>query len=171
MIFIALAVLFFMQPQQARQNPLDRLSFMVGHWTGAGTGTPGEGAGEFTFDWDLSRNVLIRRSFAEYPAAKDRPASRHDDLMIVFVEDGKLRGDYFDSENHTIHYSVAVSADGNSIEFLSDAIPSAPRYRLRYTKTTDANSLKLKFEIANPDTPAVFTSYIDAVLQRKGQNK
>jgi hypothetical protein len=158
--------LFAAQPQQTSQNSLDRLSFMVGHWTGAGTGTPGEGAGEFTFEWGLNRNILIRKSFAVYPATKDRPASRHDDLLIVFAENSKLRADYFDSENHTIHYSVAVAADGKTVECLSDAIPSAPRYRLTYARAGNENSLRLKFEIANPDKPAAFNSYIDAVLQR-----
>src|SRR5215831_15663978 len=95
-------------PQQTSPNPLERLSLVVGHWTGAGTGSPGEGLGESTFEWDLGRNVLIRKNFAEYAATKDRPASRHDDLMIVFTEGDKLRADYFDSEGHRIHYSVSV---------------------------------------------------------------
>ena len=59
-----------------------------------------------------------------------------------------------------------IAADGNSMEFLSDAIEAAPRYRLTYSKTGDADSMKLKFEIAPADKRDVFTSYIDATLRR-----
>src|SRR5262249_3280795 len=141
-------------PQQSK-SPLERLSLMVGQWKGEGTGAPGEGEGQFSFEWDLSRNVLVRKNFAEYPATKDRPASRHDDLMVAFVEDGKLKADYFDSEGHIIHYGVTISPDGKVVEFLSEPLPSAPRYRLIYT-LTGADSMKLKFEIANPDKPQTF---------------
>jgi len=168
MLFTIVALILSLHPglEQHSEKPLDRMSFMVGRWVGAGTGAPGDSQGEFSFAWGLSHNVLIRRSFAEYPATNGRPASRHDDLMIVFSEGGKLRADYFDNEGHTIRYSVMIAADGNSIEFLSEAIEAAPRYRLTYSKTGDADSLKLKFEIAPADRRDVFTSYIDATLQR-----
>jgi hypothetical protein len=168
MLFTVLAIVVSMQPlfgEQA-QKPLDALSFLVGHWRGAGTGEPGNSVGVFSFEWDLAKSVLIRKSFAEYPATKDRPASRHDDLMIVYVDAGKLKADYFDTEGHTIHYAVSVSADGKSLEFLSDKLPSTPRYRLTYTRAGGANSMKLKFEIADPGKDG-FTTYIDAALQRK----
>src|SRR5262249_51772308 len=120
-----------------------------------------------SFEWDLKQNILIRKSFAEYPATPDRPASRHDDLMVVFVEGDKLKADYFDTEGHTIHYLINVNAGKNSIEFLSEPSPAAPRYRLTYTGTGDANTLKLKFEIATAEKPGLFTTYIDAILHRK----
>jgi hypothetical protein len=63
------------------------LTFMAGHWTGEGTGAPGNSVGGFSFEWDLQKNILIRKSFAEYPATPDHPASRHDDLMVALVED------------------------------------------------------------------------------------
>ena len=171
MLFTILAVLISAQStiHLPEQKPFDDLSFMVGRWTGEGTGAPGNGVGEFSFEWDLGRNVLIRRSFAEYPATPERPASRHDDLMVVFVEAGKLKAEYFDSEGHVIHYRVMPAADSKSVEFLSEPPAGAPRYRLTYTKAGDPNSMKLKFEIANPDKnnkADVFTPYIDATLRR-----
>ena len=150
--------------QQPAQKQFDALSFLVGHWTGEGTGTPGTSEGEFSFEWDLSHNVLVRRSFAEYPAAQGRPASRHDDLMVVFLEADKLKADYFDSEGHVIHYAVNPSTDSKSVEFLSEPQPGSPRYRLSYTKAADPDLLKLKFEIANKGD--AFASYIDATLHR-----
>jgi len=168
MLSAVLAVFVAIQsaaPQQT--NPLHRLDFLVGHWTGEGSGTPGNSLGEFSFEWDLKQNVLIRRSFAEYPATKDRPASRHDDFMIVFAEDNKLKADYFDTEGHVIRYSITSTANGNEIQFLSDAVPRTPRYRLTYTKGNNPTSMKLKFEISSPDKPDAFASYIDATLHRK----
>src|SRR5690242_10921595 len=160
-----LAVFLSLQPpgQRPAPKPLDTLNFMVGRWEGQGTGAPGESLGEFSFDWDLMRNIFVRKSFAAYPATADRPASRHDDLLIVFVEDDKLRADYFDSEGHVIHYKVTVAPDSKSVEFLSDPLPDSPRYRLTYRKTDDANVMKLEFEIAN--SGGAFTRYIDASLQ------
>jgi len=168
MLFTILAVIISIQStvQQPAQKLFDALSFMVGRWTGEGEGVPGTGVGEFSFEWDLKQNILIRRSFAEYPATLDRQTSRHDDLMVVFVEADKLKAEYFDSEGHVIHYRVTPAADGNSVEFLSEPLSGVPRYRLTYTKLRDMNSMKLEFEIANPDQGEVFTRYIDAVLRR-----
>src|SRR2546423_14108692 len=121
MIATILAMIVGIHPavQQRLANPLEGLGFMVGKWTGEGAGIPDASAGEFSFEWNLKQNILIRKSFAEYAAPKDRPASRHDDLMVIFVEGDRLKADYFDSEAHTIHYAVTVAPDGNSIEFLS----------------------------------------------------
>src|SRR5207244_1665925 len=109
-------------------------------------------------------------SYAEYPATKDRPTSRHDDLMVVYSEPGErgLRGIYFDSEGHVIRYSVTVSANRNTAEFLSDSVPAAPRFRLTYSKI-DSTALGLKFETAPPDKPDVFAVYINATVRRKGK--
>ena len=41
------------------------LDFLLGQWTGAGSGTPGSSTGSFSFNRDLQGKVLIRRSFAE----------------------------------------------------------------------------------------------------------
>jgi hypothetical protein len=134
MLSTLLAVFLSVQSVAQRPAPksLDTLNFIVGRWEGQGTGAPGQSQGEFSFDWDLTRSILVRKSFAAYPATGDRPASRHDDLMIVFVEDDKLRADYFDSEAHVIHYKVTVAPDSKSVEFLSDPFPDSPRYRLIY---------------------------------------
>jgi hypothetical protein len=168
-LFALVPILISTQPivLQNVRNPLDRMNFLVGHWTGEGSGTPGNGAGEFSFEWDLKRSILIRRSFAEYPATKDRPASRHDDFMVVFIEANAVKADYFDTEDHIIHYVVSISLDGQSVEFLSEPLSGAPRYRLTYLKSGGTDSLRLKFEIANPDKPNVFTPYIDATLHRQ----
>ena len=82
------------------------------------------------------------------------------------MEGDKLKADYFDTEGHVIHYGITAAPNGKSIEFLSDAVPGSPRYRLTYTMLDRPDSLKLKFEIANPDKPNSFVAYIDATLHR-----
>jgi hypothetical protein len=62
--------------------------FLIGKWKGEGSGSPGQGAGEFSFTPDVQGKVLIRKSFAEYPG------SRHDDLTILYRENGALHAIY-----------------------------------------------------------------------------
>ena len=69
------------------------LQFLVGKWSGGGSGGPGQGTGDFSFTPDLQNSVLVRKSFAEYPPANGKPAFRHDDLMIV----------YRDAASHDFH--------------------------------------------------------------------
>jgi hypothetical protein len=138
----------------------------MGEWVGEGTGMPGEGAGGFSFAYDLQNTVLVRKNFADYPATKDRPAFRHEDLMIVYQEGGKTRATYFDNEQHVINYSVSVSVDSSSIVFVSDASASSPRFRLT-NKKSGTDKIAITFEIAPPGKPEAFTRYIEAKARRK----
>lgn len=137
--------------------------FLIGHWTGEGTGQPGAGTGEFSFTPDLQGKILTRHSFAEYPAAGSKPAFRHDDLMIVYHDDAtrELHAIYFDSEDHIIRYAVNPVAGG--VAFVSEGKPGEMRYRLTYTPT-GKDALKLKFEVAPPGKD--FAPYIDAGARR-----
>jgi hypothetical protein len=139
----------------------------MGEWVGEGSGKPGQGSGAFSFTTDLQGKVLIRKNYAEYPPTKDRPAFRHEDLMIVYRDDSgsQLHAIYFDSENHTISYGIKT-IDSNTVEFLSEVDPATPRYRLTYRKTS-ADTLSIKFEIAPPGKPDSFATYIEAVSRRK----
>jgi hypothetical protein len=140
------------------------LQFLVGQWTGEGGGGPGQGSGDFSFTPDVQGKVLVRKNFAEYPAANGRPGYRHDDLMIVYREGEahKLHAIYFDSEDHVIRYDVEAVKDG--VAFVSELSTSAPRYRLTYT-STGAKTLKIKFDIAPPGKE--FKTYIEAAARRR----
>jgi len=142
--------------------------YLLGDWVGEGGGQPGQGTGGFTFLADLQNHILVRKNHAAYPATKDRPASTHDDLMVVYRDSDNTppRAVYFDSEGHVIHYSVTASADHKTIEFVSEALPSSPRYRLTYF-VTGGGALTLKFEIAPPGKPDSFSTYIEAKAKRK----
>jgi hypothetical protein len=153
--------------QGGPQGPWSSLSFLMGEWVGEGSGKPGQGSGAFSFTTDLQGKVLIRKNYAEYPSTKERPAFRHDDLMIVYRNDSgsQLHAIYFDSENHTISYGIKA-IDDNTVEFVSEVNPATPRYRLTYRKTS-ADTLSIKFEIAPPGKPDSFATYIEAVSRRK----
>jgi len=144
------------------------LGFLIGEWTGEGGGQPGQGSGGFSFLPDLDKKILVRKNRADYPATKDHAAFTHTDLMILYRESGaiKLRAIYFDPEDHVIHYTVEPSSDGRAVQFLSDASPSNPRYRLTYTQT-GADTVAIKFEIAVPGKPDSFSTYIEAAARRK----
>jgi len=155
--------------QTSTTNPWDGWQFLMGEWTGEGTGAPGEGSGGFSFALDLQGKILVRRNHAEYPATKDRPALSHQDLMVVYAESGREpnRAVYFDNEGHVIHYTAQFSDGGKTLTFLSDAATSSPRFRLTYTKVDDS-TVSIKFEIAPPGKPDAFATYIQASAHRKG---
>jgi hypothetical protein len=142
--------------------------YLLGDWVGEGGGQPGQGAGEFSFHPDLQNRILVRKNYAAYPPTKDRPGFRHDDLMVVYrvSNNAPPRAIYFDSEGHVIHYSITASPDMKTIQFVSEALPSSPRYRLTYART-GSDSLTLKFEIAPPGKPDSFSTYIEAKAKRK----
>jgi hypothetical protein len=155
-------------PQQPPKNAFAPLQFLLGNWVGEGGGVPGQATGSFSFAADLQGTVVVRKSYAEYPATKDKPAYRHDDLMVIYADttNNQLRAIFFDNEGHTINYSIRAAADGSSIEFLSEAQGQSPRFRFAYQKAgTDA--VKLKFEIAPPGKPEAFQTYIEATAHRQ----
>ncbi len=152
--------------QQAPASKWSAWSEFIGTWQGAGGGQPGQGAGEFSLLPGLQGEVLVRRNYASYPAMKARPAFRHDDLTIIYKDGARTRADYWDSEGHVIHYAVRLSRDGRELEFVSDAVPGQPRYRLSYAKT-GRDEMKITFAIAPPSAPTEFKTYVVAAARRK----
>jgi hypothetical protein len=145
------------------------LQFLIGRWSGEGsTADQGAGTGAFSFTLDLQGKVLLRKNFAEYPAANGKPGYRHDDLMIVYHDGAShdLRAIYFDSEEHLIHYVIKPS--GSSVIFLSEGSQDAPRFRLTYT-SVGPDRLTLEFEIAPPGKD--FSTYIKASAHRDKSEK
>ena len=144
------------------------LEYLLGDWVGEGGGQPGQGTGEFSFHTGLQNRILVRKSYAAYPPTKDRPAYRHDDLTVIYKESDSapLRAIYFDNEGHVINYSINISLDRKTIEFVSDVLPSSPRFRLTYV-ITGSDTLTLRFEIAPPGKPDSFSTYVEAKAKRK----
>lgn len=158
---IALAL---MMPAWAQEDPWKPLQFLVGEWVGEGGGGPGRGGGGFSFAFDLQHKVLVRKNYAEYRAQSGRPAFRHDDLMIVYLDEQskRLRAIYFDSEGHTIRYAVAAS--GDAVVFESE--PAEPGTHYRLTCTPAGARMKGKFEMKAPGE-AEYKTYIDFAARKK----
>lgn len=132
------------QPGESARKKLD---FLVGKWTGiAGEkDTPqGAGQGEFSFEWQLNRKIMVRHNYAEYNSGP-----RHDDLMLIYLDppNDLPRAIYFDTEGHVIRYNVAFPSRDKAI-FESDGTQPGPRYRLSYW--LERASLHGTFEVAEP---------------------
>jgi len=160
------AMTFSAQPAKKAVS-WDDWQFLLGEWIGERGGQPGQGIGTFAFSLELQNTILVRKNHAEYPATKDRPAFSHDDLMVVHQEAGKpTQAIYFDNEGHVINYTVGFSEDKNGVTFLSELMPSAPRFKLTYTKG-EKDTVLIKFEIASPGKPEEFSPYLEAKAKRK----
>ncbi len=160
-MLVASAVTLLTGPAAFAEPPdaLKPYSFLIGEWRPVGSGEPGAGAGTAVFSRGLQDRVIVRTSYAEYPAGNGKPASRHDDLMIIFAgADGSVRADYYDNEGHVIRYSIRSPAPGEAV-FVSDASASGPRYRLGY-KLDPSGLLKGEFAIAPPGQPEAFKTYL-----------
>jgi hypothetical protein len=143
----------------ASPKPLEPLGFLLGEWVASGSGQPGEASGSATFARDLQDRVLIRKSYAEYPATAQAPASRHDDLMLIYASaDSTVQADYYDSEGHVIHYTASVPAPG-AVVFVSGASEGGPRFRLSYKLNAD-DILEGEFAISPPGKPDEFAPYL-----------
>jgi len=152
---------------QGAAPPADWKEFspLIGAWI-ADPPSPDTGVrGGFTLETALSGRVLVRKNWAEYPPSKDRSASRHDDLMVVYREGSGVRADYYDNEGHVIRYGVSVPTPGNYV-FLGDPREGQPRFRL--TQSIDAaGALSILFEIAPPGASNDFKPFIKATAHKK----
>ena len=108
-----------------------------GTWQGTETGALGQAEGEFSFQPELQGAVLVRHSYAEYPASKDKPAYRHDDLMVIYSNDDgkKTRADYWDNEG--MSFTTRFDMPAGRLVFASVPEEGGPRYLLSYVKTSD----------------------------------
>jgi hypothetical protein len=138
-----------------RPAPLAPLQFLLGAWEGIGDQAGATGG--FTFAPGVQDHVIIRTNYSNTPPRGGKPASRHDDLMVIYVDAGLVRAEYFDSEGHVLRYVADARPD--EVVFLSEIKPSEPRYRLSYTRGS-ATTLNGKFDVAPPGKPEMFAPYL-----------
>ncbi len=160
---------FALRPAVAAEaDPWQAWRFLLGDWKAEqGGGAPGQAsAGADSFHFELDQKILVRKSHSEYPATKDRPAFAHDDMMIIYPQasTGGTRAMYFDNEGHVIEYAAPTPSDGKVV-LTSEAVPSAPRFRLTYSKL-GADRISIKFEIAPPGKPEAFSTYVEGTARR-----
>ena len=151
------------QAPTSAADPFAPLRFLVGEWKGEGGGLPGQSSGAATFRFELEGKVLARRSYADMAAANGRPASHHEDLLWIFPEGSQLKGLYLDNEGHVIRYLVAAIPGG--VALTSEAGPG-PGFRLSYFQKAEA-LVSLRFEIAPPNKPGAFSTYLEAVTRKQ----
>jgi hypothetical protein len=167
-----IAILFVLATQlitaQKASNPWSKWDYLLGDWIGDGTGESGAAKGGFSIKADLDKNILVRTNHVEVAATKDRPASVHDDLMIVYSDNNgtSAKAIYFDNEKHVINYIVTYVESENTIILTSEIKAGAPRFRFTYKKIDDGK-IKMLFDIAPPDKPEVFSKYIEGTGHRK----
>jgi hypothetical protein len=134
---------------------LEPLRFLLGEWQGIGDQAGATGG--FTFSSSVQDRVIVRTNYSDTPATATSQASRHDDLMVIYVEGDAVKADYFDNEGHVIRYLVQLRP--NAVVFLSEIHPAEPRYRLTYTRADDG-TITGGFEIAPPGKPDAFAAYL-----------
>ena len=136
----------------------EKLRWLLGAWKGEGTGKPGEGAGTFAFYADLDGDIIVRKNHTEFPAAQNKPATVHDDLMVIYT-DQKTKSQaaiYFDNEGHTINYSVTYL--DNSVVFTSERSGNIPAFRLTYTPE-GKDTVDITFDMSRED--GKFVTYLE----------
>jgi hypothetical protein len=143
----------------AEPPELKPFAFLVGEWVSSGSGQPGAASGTAVFTRGLQDQVILRNSYAEYRATDAKPASRHDDLMVIYgIPGGGARADYYDNEGHIIRYILSSPGPGRAV-FRSEAGAGKPTFRLIYTLEADG-LLKGEFAIAPAGAQEAFTTYL-----------
>ena len=152
-------------PSKRPSWPFAGLQFLVGEWTGEGSGTPGQSsAGAWKLEADLAGQILVRTSFAEYPpVAGQKVPARHEDRMVIYAEGTAVKAIYFENEGHVIRY--LVTATGKSATFESEAGEPGPRFKLVYEQKA-AGSVSIVFSLAPPGSVA-YRPYVTGTSRRK----
>src|SRR5258708_12304570 len=86
------------------QSPWAKLEFLLGHWTGVAgekDSQIGAGQGDFSFELQLNRSILLRRNHSEYDSGE-----RHDDLLVIYLDPPNATPPppYFHAQEHLISY-------------------------------------------------------------------
>lgn len=148
-------VLSCVAAQAQTASRLEPLRFLLGEWQGVGDQAGATGG--FTFSATVQDRVIVRTNYSNTPATAGSPASRHDDLMVIYVEGDAVKADYFDNEGHVIRYLVQPRPGG--VVFVSEIRAGEPRYRLTYIRADDA-TITGGFEVAPPGRPDEFAAYL-----------
>ncbi len=144
--------------------PLATLAALVGTWDAQGGGAPGKGAaGTVTFAREVDGHAVVRRNVVTYPAAEGRPASTHEDLLVLYAEGSDTKGLYVDGESHVIRYAAAGTSPGKLV-LVSDPGPG-PRFRLTHDWSVPG-TLRIVFEIAPPGAKE-FKTYAEGRATRR----
>lgn len=146
-------------------DPWKPFHFLLGQWESKPDSMGAFGGS--TFSLELQNRILMRKNFANYPAANGKPAINHEDLLVLYQQPGNpFEASYWDNEGHVIHYLARMSENEDTLAMTSDVVPNSPRFRLSYIKM-GGDSLKVGFEFAPPGNPDAFKPYLTGMLHKK----
>jgi hypothetical protein len=158
-VLLGLLILATLPIYAADSDKLARLSFLIGTWDVDGA------AGSATFERSLNNHVIVRKSWATVPAGGGKPASKHEDLLIIFPYGEHLRAAYYDSNGYVVGYEVQTPGK-NTVVLVSDVMQGVPRARLTYT--LGANGvLAAKIDVAPAGKPDAFAPSMAWSSRRK----
>ena len=167
-IYAALFLSFLLYPgfiSYSQESNLAKFKFLIGEWVGTGGGSiSGKGEGGSKFKFDLDSNVIVRENYAQYPEQNNGAGYTHRDLMIIYYQSSKPKAIYFDNEKHVINYNIDFSE--NKVIFTSEEVKGIPQFRLTYEGAGE-NKMKLSFEMAPPNAPGKFGSFLTAEMHKK----
>lgn len=140
--------------------------FLIGDWTALNDPGAINATGGTTFSYEIMGDAILRRNFAEFPAANHMPASRHEDLMVIYASpDKSFHADFYDSEGHHIVYN-GQSAKPNEVDFTSEPQKDLPTFKLSY-KQVSTDTLAGSFGMAPPGKTSNFNTMMSWRLVRK----
>ena len=144
------------------------LAFLVGTWTGDEGGVMGKGTATISFTPELGGELLVRRHRIQYPPSRKVVGTTEEDFMVLYRDDaGKpARAVLFDTDHHEMHFTIEVSADGNTITLTSDAEPSVERHRMIWTRQ-GGDGLAFTGLLAPPESPDQFATQTAGTVHRK----
>jgi hypothetical protein len=141
---------------------LEAFGYLAGPWRDEHRdGEPGSSTdGGETWRLALDGEILVREGWCEFPESPQRPAYRHEDLLVVFVDsDRELRGIFWDNEGHLIRYrEVHADPDGKGVGLVSDPSSPGPRQWLKY-RFEEPDHFSAEFSLHPPGAPG-FVPYL-----------
>ena len=148
-------------------DPWAPFQFLLGKWSGIGSGHPGEVInGSTSFSFDLGKRIILRKNKAEYPPEAGGTSNVvHEDLMIIYSKptDSKFHAVYFDNEGHVFNYTVTVLTNPPGLVFDSIGTSDGMRYRL-FHKLGEKGTLITEFLIAPPGGD--YKMYVRGLLKK-----
>jgi hypothetical protein len=153
----------------AQSDPWAPLRVFEGKWEGPSSGKPGKGTTTREFRFEMNGRFLSQRDKSVYQPAD--PAAKpfvHEDFGF-FSYDANLKKvvwRQFHSEGLVNEYTLdSVSADGQSLEFVTTRIENLPGFRAKKLyRILSADEIEETFLLAPPGTE--FAVYTVARLKR-----
>ena len=147
----------FLSAQMSKRDSLWMiLQPFIGNWMGEGSGEPGNGSYERSYQFILNKRFIEIRNKSTYPPTdKFSKGEVHEDIGYYSYDGGRkvfvLR--QFHAEGFVNQYKLdSISADKKTLVFVSEAIENIPPgYRAKETYCLlNDNEIEETFEIAEP---------------------